>query len=609
MSADREEQEDELLALQSIFDSEEFVRDESKCAGEIRVCVELPAGFTVTLKEGESLRRYDISFLPPLLLTFDLPEDYPSSSPPSFTLTCSWLTHTQLSALSAQLTDLYQATRGTVVLFSWVQFLREDALRFLDINSLLELPSEEQGTQYNSQDSLSAALSEPKNNQHPPKPGPTDIQSCNVSDPGKPDLSTPALEVEPPTGSCADGRDPSPSDTQEALALSQNTSNDWNHVAEASDAREALQTTEFKADDQNDLSSAAGTLKPLTFAQSDQSDQEDFSNEGNISASLLGPSSSSHPQDLSEEGAASLPIRPRESPQKEDQTSSGLSLTPSQTLLSQILIYNEAQKQKVFATTVFDCGVCYTGWLGSDCVKLPECGHIFCQGCLAKFCRVQITEGNVRSVTCPEADCTATPTPAQVRHLVGEELFSRYDRLLLQSTLDSMADVVYCPRRTCGSAVIRDKSSNAALCFVCNFAFCVTCRKTYHGTYDCQAKKNMKMQEALQGNLHLPQSKEGLEALWHDYANGSKQRRRLLESRYGRSVLQGTLEDCLSEDWIISNSKHCPHCFCKIEKNGGCNVMSCSQCGQRFCWACLTRLGSGRVSNHFAECPPCQSYY
>lgn len=58
---------------------------------------------------------------------------------------------------------------------------------------------------------------------------------------------------------------------------------------------------------------------------------------------------------------------------------------------------------------------------------------------------------------------------------------------------------------------------------------------------------------------------EGLEALWHDYANGSKQRRRLLESRYGRSVLQGTLEDCLSEDWIVSNSKHCPHCFCKIE--------------------------------------------
>ena len=53
MNADIEEQEDELLALESIFDSEEFVRNESKFAGEIRACVELPAGFNVLLKEGK----------------------------------------------------------------------------------------------------------------------------------------------------------------------------------------------------------------------------------------------------------------------------------------------------------------------------------------------------------------------------------------------------------------------------------------------------------------------------------------------------------------------------------------------------------------------------
>uniref|UniRef100_A0A3P9CSM9 E3 ubiquitin-protein ligase RNF14 n=1 Tax=Maylandia zebra TaxID=106582 RepID=A0A3P9CSM9_9CICH len=140
MTEDLEEQEDELLALQSIFDADEFVRDESKSAGEIRVCVELPVGFSVALREGKSeapgfLRQYDISFLPPLLLNFGLPEDYPSSSPPSFSLTCSWLTHTQLAALRAHLADLYEATGGAVVLFSWVQFLREDALRFLNIHS------------------------------------------------------------------------------------------------------------------------------------------------------------------------------------------------------------------------------------------------------------------------------------------------------------------------------------------------------------------------------------------------------------------------------------------------------------------------------------------
>lgn len=53
MSSDFEEQENELLALQSIFGPEEFGRYESKVGGEIRVCVEVPAGFSVAAKEGK----------------------------------------------------------------------------------------------------------------------------------------------------------------------------------------------------------------------------------------------------------------------------------------------------------------------------------------------------------------------------------------------------------------------------------------------------------------------------------------------------------------------------------------------------------------------------
>uniref|UniRef100_A0A3Q1EZ39 RBR-type E3 ubiquitin transferase n=1 Tax=Acanthochromis polyacanthus TaxID=80966 RepID=A0A3Q1EZ39_9TELE len=363
--------------------------------------------------KSDSLRQYEISFLPPLLLTFDLPQDYPSSSPPSFTLTCSWLTHPQLHALGVQLTDLYQATGGAVVLFSWVQFLREDALKFLDIHS---------------------------------------------------------------------------------------------------------------------------------------------------------------PLDPNEEGAASFPVHPRDSSPNKHQTSD-LSLTPSQALMSQILICNASQKQKLFTTTLFDCGVCFMSWLGSECVQLFQCGHIFCKACLGEFCKVQIKEGNVRGVTCPQADCGGTPTPAQVRSLVGEELFSRYDRLLLQSTLDHMADVTYCPRNSCGSAVIVDKSSTAAMCSVCNFAFCVKCRKTYHGLFSV-----------------LLCLSEGLKAVWDDYSTGNRERRRLLEGRYGRDIMQGTLTMWLSDDWITDNCKHCPHCFCKIQKISGCNVMTCTQCHRQFCWACLTRL-------------------
>ncbi|TNM88187.1 hypothetical protein fugu_006408 [Takifugu bimaculatus] len=441
-------------------------------------------GFTVATKEGELLCQYEISFLPPLLLNFDLPEDYPSSSPPSFTLTCSWLSHTQISVLGAQLIDIYQATRGTVVLFTWVQFLKEDALRFLDIENLLELPSDD----HTSKNCCHAANQQPDN--HP-----------------------------------------------------------------APDAGTSHNNQELK-------------MHPYPKA-----------------LATLTPRRTTNP---------SLPPF----------------LSPSQRLVSQILINDATQQQKRFASTVFDCGVCFSGYLGSDSVKLPECGHIFCRGCLSEFCKVLITEGNVRGVTCPQADCSSAPTPAQVRTLVGEELFGRYDRLLLQNTLERMSDVVYCPRRDCGSAVIREKSSNAAMCSVCGFAFCVACRKTYHGAGSCRPEISLGSNaenESEEGKLPLPKSKEGLVALWEDYIGGGKERKRLLESRYGRSVMTLKLEGFLSEGWVAVNTKYCPYCFSRIEKNGGCNVMTCSRCFRNFCWVCLTKL-TERTNNHF-ENGTCSRYW
>lgn len=58
---------------------------------------------------------------------------------------------------------------------------------------------------------------------------------------------------------------------------------------------------------------------------------------------------------------------------------------------------------------------------------------------------------------------------------------------------------------------------------------------------------------------------EGLAALWKDYVSGGKERKRLLESRYGRSVMTARLDGFLSEGWVAVNTKLCPYCFTKIE--------------------------------------------
>lgn len=44
-----------------------------------------------------------------------------------------------------------------------------------------------------------------------------------------------------------------------------------------------------------------------------------------------------------------------------------------------------------------------------------------------------------------------------------------------------------------------------------------------------------------------------------------------------------------------------------LQKNGGCNIMTCSRCRQRFCWLCLKRLSFPVDNGHF-EIGTCTQY-
>ncbi|KAG7276324.1 hypothetical protein CRUP_024354 [Coryphaenoides rupestris] len=304
MDEDLEAQEDELLALGSIFGPEVLVRaaddgapSSAAAAGELRVSVELPQDFFIAVKDGDALVYFGISSLPPLTVRFELPEDYPSSAPPSSTLTCGWLTHTQIYALNTHLADLYQATGGAVVLFSWVQFLKEDTLSFLDINSLLVLPSDEHS---------------PTSPHHPRSP------DCR------------ATQIEK-----------TPDDD--------NYDNDTSHLSTKS-TYGSDRSTSKKSDSCSSASSSSSAPAPPPP-----------------------PPPPSPP-------AAAVP-----SPAASSQTKS---------MLSAILVHDKAAKQRRFADSVLDCGVCLAPVLGSQCMVFRDCGHVHCEPCLAQFCTVQIKEGN-----------------------------------------------------------------------------------------------------------------------------------------------------------------------------------------------------------------------
>ncbi|CAL8365652.1 unnamed protein product [Lota lota] len=450
MSEDREAQEDELLALASIYDGEEFHRAEAAQGGEIQLCLELPPAFKVVVKgtavwcddqlpaTQHECAEYDISFLPPLVLNFELPIDYPTTSSPIFTLSSKWLTRTQMSALCRRLDELWRENQGSVVLFTWVQFLKEEALDFLTITSPLVVRM----------------------------------------------------------------------------------------GSKAAPERKRIQA------------------KMRTEAQSSSS-------------------------------ISSLPAASEPDPR------AVLVADPRADLLPQLLDFDEAQRQKVFDGRVFSCGICFLEKLGAACLCFKECQHVYCRDCMSEYFQIQIRDGNVRCLNCPEPKCSSLATPLQVKQLVDEELFARYDRLLLQSSLDLMADVVYCPRQSCGSAVILEPEATMGICPACQYAFCTLCKLGYHGLSHCKV------------------TSDELRSLRDDYLAASAGDQRFMEQRYGKRVIQRAVEESYSREWLSDNCKCCPRCGTNIQKVDGCNKMTCSSCRQYFCWLCLGQLSKVNPYSHF----------
>ncbi|XP_010901237.3 E3 ubiquitin-protein ligase RNF14 isoform X1 [Esox lucius] len=519
---DIEAQEDELLALASIYSQGEFAR--AGLGGEIRVSLDLPLDFSV--KAGD--RNYAISFLPPLLLIFDLPCDYPSTSSPEFILTCQWLSHSQLSAVCRHLDKIWQDTVGSVVLFYWVKFIRDDLLDFLHIQSPLEIPVSGQSQATTSTMGSTAG----------------DLEGATMCSEG--------------AAVCREAWDSEGSAVCSEGAAVCRKAGDFEGAAVCSEG--AAMCSEARDSEGSAVCSegAAVCRKPGDF-----------------------------------EGAA-LSQDPR-----------ALSVLATDTdHLRQLLDYDEKERQRVFDGQAHDCGICFMSRLG--CSQFRECGHIYCNKCMSEFFVVQIEEGNIHGLTCPQPDCSSTATPSQVKQLVGVELFTRYDRLLLQSTLDRMADVKYCPRPTCAAPVILEPDSTAAVCPQCRYAFCTLCSKTYHGTFSCQLTRTTTTR-ANSSFAALPRSDAGLQALWEDYHTGSRERKRMLDKRYGKHILKSVVEEAMTITWKEINSKNCPSCGAVIQKDGGCNKMICFACGQHFCWQCLERMGSKRPSTHFRD-PNCPSH-
>jgi len=202
------------------------------------------------------------------------------------------------------------------------------------------------------------------------------------------------------------------------------------------------------------------------------------------------------------------------------------------------------------------CLICFQDdFSAEDMISMP-CNHEFCRGCWRGFVEVMIGDGPtcVRK-DCPAHGCSEVVTEEEVEQ-AAPELLSKYESFQVKSFVELSKESRWCTGPGCDRIAVCKQSTVTAgaivaVCDMCTTAFCIKCGEEPHAPITCRdlEKWNIKCRN---------------------------------ESE--------------TANWILANTKSCPFCNSRIEKNQGCNHMTCQQCRKDFCWICL-----GKWSEHDAN--------
>uniref|UniRef100_A0A8I7B853 RBR-type E3 ubiquitin transferase n=1 Tax=Hordeum vulgare subsp. vulgare TaxID=112509 RepID=A0A8I7B853_HORVV len=232
-----------------------------------------------------------------------------------------------------------------------------------------------------------------------------------------------------------------------------------------------------------------------------------------------------------------------------------------ESVIPSMLSYCSKKHYQAFLDDLHMCMICLNQSKGSNFIKLP-CQHLFCVKCMETLCRMHVKEGSVFQLVCPEAKCNASIPQHALKRLLSEEEFERWDRLALEKALDSMADVVFCPKCVIGCV---EDGDNTAECPKCSFIFCSFCKELWHPGKQCLT----------------PEQK-----IQHRKASGRMSEREMAQ-------------ELLNIKELYRDIRLCPHCRMAISKTEGCNKMTCASCGKYFCFRCGKAVTG---YDHFKDC-------
>ncbi|CAF4746553.1 unnamed protein product [Rotaria sp. Silwood1] len=173
---------------------------------------------------------------------------------------------------------------------------------------------------------------------------------------------------------------------------------------------------------------------------------------------------------------------------------------------------------------------------------LKSCSHWLCNQCWKQY--LENSTKSTRLIRCPEWNCCSLVDIGTILSLVNVRCMNIYERNLEKCLVNLSRSYIRCPSKSCSIILHVIDSGMGYIRCRCGHQFCIDCKQEPHFPATCSSYK------AYLDDL---------------YRNGDS------ISDYNAKV--------------IVRGRHCVSCNNFIEKNGGCNHMTC-RCGAEFCWLC-----------------------
>ena len=187
-------------------------------------------------------------------------------------------------------------------------------------------------------------------------------------------------------------------------------------------------------------------------------------------------------------------------------------------------------------------------------------GHRFCRSCWAEYLASAVTNGRSCILTpCPAYQCPTLTHTSTFRLLASASDYARYCQYVLRSYVEDNVLMRWCSHPSCPYAVHAKHRSVLSVRCPLRHGFCFQCDgEEDHEPASCQQLQQWKEKNVLESdNAH----------------------------------------------WIIANTKRCPSCSVRIEKNQGCNHITCRSCKHEWCWVCNgSWLDHGNHTGGFYRC-------